>query len=83
MGNVCVRVPGCDPGIQRFNPEGELGEASTQLTVSVKPGWKRGTKITFPGEGDEGPGVLPADVVLVVAERYGLGFGGFELICVL
>ncbi|CAM9738049.1 unnamed protein product, partial [Pylaiella littoralis] len=52
-----------------FNADGELAEASTQLTVSVKPGWKRGTKITFPGEGDEGPGVLPADVVLVVAER--------------
>lgn len=54
---------------QRFGPEGELEEASTQLTVSVKPGWKKGTKITFPNEGDEGPGVLPADVLLVVAER--------------
>ncbi|CAN0489548.1 unnamed protein product, partial [Laminaria digitata] len=52
-----------------FNAEGELGEASTQLTVSVKPGWKKGTKVTFPGEGDEGPGVLPADVLLVVTER--------------
>ncbi|CAN0002151.1 unnamed protein product, partial [Hapterophycus canaliculatus] len=39
------------------------------LSVSVKPGWKKGTKITFPGEGDEGPGMLPADVVMVVAER--------------
>lgn len=54
---------------QRLNEAGELAEASTQLTVAVKPGWKKGTKITFPGEGDEGAGVLPADVVLVVAER--------------
>lgn len=54
---------------QRFNANGELADASTQLTVSVRPGWKKGTKITFPGEGDEGPGVLPADVLLVVTER--------------
>eukprot|EP00904_Undaria_pinnatifida_P008570 jgi/Undpi1/4843/HiC_scaffold_19.g08196.m1 len=54
---------------KRFNGDGELGEATTQLTVTVKPGWKKGTKVTFPGEGDEGPGVLPADVLLVVAER--------------
>ncbi|CAN0393826.1 unnamed protein product [Ectocarpus sp. 12 AP-2014] len=53
----------------RLNEAGETAEASTQLTVAVKPGWKKGTKITFPGEGDEGVGVLPADVVLVVAER--------------
>lgn len=56
-----------------------MADASTQLTISVKPGWKRGIKVTFPGEGDEGPGALPADVVLIVAERsvfplfFGLG----------
>ncbi|CAN0344261.1 unnamed protein product [Ascophyllum nodosum] len=54
---------------KRITPEGTLAEASTQLTVKVKPGWKKGTKITFPGEGDEAPDYLPADVVLVVAER--------------
>eukprot|EP00752_Nemacystus_decipiens_P005839 g5275.t1 len=56
---------------KRFNAAGELADASTQLTVSVRPGWKKGTKITFPGEGDEGPAVLPADVLLVVTERQG------------
>ncbi|CAM9824738.1 unnamed protein product [Ectocarpus fasciculatus] len=60
---------GCTKAFKRLNEAGELAEASTQLTVAVKPGWKKGTKITFPGEGDEGAGVLPADVVLVVAER--------------
>lgn len=61
----------CRPNLrQRFGTEGELQLASTQLTVEVKPGWKKGTKITFSGEGDEGPGIVPADVVLVVTERY-------------
>lgn len=30
---------------------------------------ENGTKVTFPGEGDEGPGVLPADAFLIVTER--------------
>lgn len=66
-----------DAPVQRFTPDGEMADASTQLTISVKPGWKRGIKVTFPGEGDEGPGALPADVVLVVAERsvFALFFG--------
>ncbi|CAN0013698.1 unnamed protein product, partial [Sphacelaria rigidula] len=54
---------------QRFTPEGELRDSSKQLTISVKPGWKKGTRITFPGEGDEGAGLLPADIVLVITER--------------
>ncbi|KAJ7391403.1 DnaJ sub B member 5 [Desmophyllum pertusum] len=39
------------------------------LTVNVKPGWKAGTKITFPKEGDRKPGVVPADVVFIVKDR--------------
>jgi len=38
------------------------------LTIDVKPGWKAGTKITFPGEGDEEPGVQPGDIVFIVEE---------------
>ncbi|URE09084.1 hypothetical protein MUK42_10824 [Musa troglodytarum] len=38
-------------------------------TVRVKPGWKKGTKITFEGMGDERPGCLPADAVFVIAEK--------------
>lgn len=37
--------------------------------VNVKPGWKAGTKITFPSEGDDGGPGLPADLVFVVAEK--------------
>lgn len=61
--------------VQRVNAQGDLAEASTQLSVSVKPGWKKGTKVTFPGEGDEGPGLQPADVVMVVAERLAARLG--------
>jgi len=41
---------------------------SKVLTVSIKPGWKKGTKITFPNEGDEGPDTIPSDVVFVLTE---------------
>ena len=39
------------------------------LTINVKPGWKKGTKITFPCEGDEAPDVVPADIVFVLTEK--------------
>ena len=48
--------------------EGELKEESKVLSVSVKPGWKKGTKITFPSEGDEGPDMIPADLIFVITE---------------
>jgi DnaJ-class molecular chaperone len=52
----------------RYTGEGDLVEESKVLSVTVKPGWKKGTKITFPCEGDEGPDVVPADVVFVITE---------------
>ncbi|OHT10235.1 DnaJ subfamily B member 4 [Tritrichomonas foetus] len=39
------------------------------LTLDIKPGWKDGTKITFPGEGDHRPGLPPQDVVFIIKER--------------
>ncbi|KAI7726910.1 hypothetical protein M8C21_014929 [Ambrosia artemisiifolia] len=39
------------------------------LTINVKPGWKRGTKITFPDKGNETLNELPADLVFVVDEK--------------
>ncbi len=29
------------------------------LTITVKPGWREGTRITFPEEGDQGPNNIP------------------------
>ena len=39
------------------------------LTIEIKPGWKRGTKITFPEKGNEEPGIIPADVIFVIEEK--------------
>lgn len=39
------------------------------MTIDIKPGWKKGTKITFPDMGNEEPGVIPADLVFVVDEK--------------
>lgn len=54
---------------KRFSPEGELREETKTLSLNVKPGWKKGTKVTFPNEGDEGHNIIPADLVFVIAEK--------------
>lgn len=36
------------------------------LTIHVQSGWKRGTKVTFPKEGDQEPNSIPADIVFVI-----------------
>lgn len=39
------------------------------LTIEIKPGWKAGTKITFPREGDQSPNTIPADIVFVIKDK--------------
>ncbi|XP_001638784.2 dnaJ homolog subfamily B member 4 [Nematostella vectensis] len=39
------------------------------LTVNVKKGWKAGTRITFPKEGDQKPGRIPADIVFTIKDK--------------
>ncbi|KAI9493605.1 hypothetical protein BDB00DRAFT_763444 [Zychaea mexicana] len=39
------------------------------LTINVKPGWKAGTKIRFPGEGDELDNGMTQDIEFVVEEK--------------
>ncbi|KAL5249819.1 hypothetical protein ACHWQZ_G018592 [Mnemiopsis leidyi] len=39
------------------------------LTLNIKAGWKAGTKMTFPEEGDVFPGRRAQDVVFIVAEK--------------
>ncbi|PIM99873.1 hypothetical protein CDL12_27629 [Handroanthus impetiginosus] len=48
---------------------GQIVEQDEVLTIKVKPGWRKGTKITFEGVGNEIRGTYPADVVFVVAEK--------------
>jgi DnaJ homolog subfamily B member 4 len=39
------------------------------ITIEIKPGWKKGTKITFPEKGNEQPNVTPADLVFIIDEK--------------
>ncbi|MGH0152981.1 UNVERIFIED_CONTAM: hypothetical protein FKN15_059544 [Acipenser sinensis] len=55
---------------KRLNPDG--GSFRTEdkiLTIEIKRGWKEGTKITFPREGDESPNTIPADIVFVIKDK--------------
>ncbi|KAG1371572.1 dnaJ-like subfamily B member 13 [Cocos nucifera] len=39
------------------------------LTIDIKPGWKKGTKVTFPEKGNELRNLIPADLVFIIDER--------------
>lgn len=39
------------------------------LKIDIKPGWKKGTKITFPEKGNQEPGVAPADLIFIIDEK--------------
>lgn len=39
------------------------------LTIEVQPGWRKGTKITFPDKGNQQMNQLPADLVFVIDEK--------------
>ncbi|XP_022737851.1 dnaJ homolog subfamily B member 4-like [Durio zibethinus] len=54
-----------------FDPftSGKFRTVEEILTIEIKPGWKRGTKITFPEKGNEEPGIIPADVIFVIEEK--------------
>lgn len=55
---------------KRLNPDGRtLRTEDKILTIDIKRGWKEGTKITFPREGDESPSTIPADIVFVIKDK--------------
>lgn len=39
------------------------------LTIEIKPGWKKGTKITFPEKGNELRNVIPSDLIFIIDEK--------------
>lgn len=39
------------------------------LSIHIKPGWKKGTKITFPEKGNHEAGAAPGDLIFVVDEK--------------
>lgn len=54
----------------RLNPDGRsLRTEEKMLSVVVKKGWKAGTKITFPREGDETPNNTPADITFILRDK--------------
>ncbi|KAJ3694489.1 hypothetical protein LUZ60_009969 [Juncus effusus] len=48
---------------------GRITELEEILTIDIKPGWKKGTKITFPEKGNESPNVIPADIIFIIEEK--------------
>ncbi|CAM0911169.1 unnamed protein product [Alopecurus aequalis] len=52
-----------------MKPNGQVRTESEILTIDIKPGWKKGTKITFPDKGNEQPNQLAADLVFVIDEK--------------
>jgi DnaJ family protein B protein 4 len=55
---------------KRMNPDGRTMRTEDKiLTIEIKRGWKEGTKITFPREGDESPNTIPADIVFVIKDK--------------
>ncbi|GAV60332.1 DnaJ domain-containing protein/DnaJ_C domain-containing protein [Cephalotus follicularis] len=63
-------------GTKKMKISREIADASGKtlpveeiLTIDIKPGWKKGTKITFPEKGNEQPNVIPSDLVFIVDEK--------------
>ncbi len=52
-----------------LHPDGTSSHQDKILTITTKPGWKEGTKITFPEEGDQYPGRIPADIIFIVKQK--------------
>ena len=54
---------------KRYNTSGELVDDAKCLVINVRPGWKKGTKVSFVNEGDEAPNTIPADLEFVIQEK--------------
>ncbi|PIN15208.1 Molecular chaperone (DnaJ superfamily) [Handroanthus impetiginosus] len=52
-----------------LDDSGKPGTVEEVLAIQIKPGWKKGTKITFPEKGNHEPGAAPGDLIFVVDEK--------------
>ncbi|XP_037044760.1 dnaJ protein homolog 1-like [Bradysia coprophila] len=52
-----------------MTPDGSQRKEEKVLNITVKPGWKAGTKITFQREGDQVPGKIPADIIFIIRDK--------------
>lgn len=56
------------PGTNGTRPEQKV------LEINVKKGWKEGTKVTFPNEGDQSFGRSPADIIFKIKDKVNESF---------
>ena len=54
---------------RRIDAHGATVKVAAEKEITVKAGWKDGTKITFENEGDDNQDMLPADVVFTLQTR--------------
>jgi len=60
----------CPPGSRCGKCRGKkILEQSKQLVINVNRGMSDGEKIKFRGEGDQSPGVIPGDIIIVLKEK--------------
>ncbi|KAI4322718.1 hypothetical protein L6164_022385 [Bauhinia variegata] len=52
-----------------LDANGKSMQVEEILNIDVKPGWKKGTKITYLEKGNEQPNVTPADLVFIIDEK--------------
>lgn len=52
-----------------LGPDGRSIREENVLTIEVKPGWKAGTKITFPKEGDQSSTTIAADIIFIIRDK--------------
>lgn len=52
-----------------LHPDGRSYREEKVLTIEVKPGWKAGTKIRFPKEGDQSANSVAADIVFIIRDK--------------
>jgi DnaJ-class molecular chaperone len=52
-----------------FDARGGFQEEEKVVAIEVRPGWKSGTKVTFPGMSDQRAGEQAGDVVVTIEEK--------------
>lgn len=52
-----------------MQPDGSSKKEDKYVSISVKPGWKSGTKVTFQKEGDQAKGKIPSDIVFIIRDK--------------
>ncbi|XP_013113931.1 dnaJ protein homolog 1 isoform X1 [Stomoxys calcitrans] len=63
----CVKKMKISRRVQQ--PDGSSKKEDKYVSISIKPGWKSGTKVTFQKEGDQSPGKIPSDIVFIIRDK--------------